>query len=398
MNKALHALVYFILATAITALVFEIKIYEKRYLLGDQLHELQTFVGQMAGFVEEKQPDNPEATEADKKKLMLDEGLIDDQSSPLNEDDLENVQKNAIPEYRRELEPAENPVPTFKWTEGTKERRQLTKYYLIDTEGNPIPDELNYGRPTTKGPGTAHELLELLLKRSREQYTLLNNTRAELPKLRVQLERVIADHNKLKQDIRADKKTIREREATIEKLKQEKAALEEQIARLNENIQELNAQIVSITDERNRAQEETQLVKDDLAKHQEKIEQLEQMVKELNRMLSRGGVRGDGRGGVGTLDTNPLTLGKKGEIVKAGEGDSFVIVKFNDESIKQLLGPELDKPLPLVEFEVERAGVIVGRIRLQSYAGEANLVLANILTDWKQGDERIQKGDEVWSR
>ena len=77
----------------------------------------------------------------------------------------------------------------------------------------------------------------------------------------------------------------------------------------------------------------------------------------------------------------------------------FVIVKFSDEAIQELVGAERQNALPPLEMGVRRKGaagakdLYVGHIRLHQLIQGTNYVKANILRDWVQAPAAV--GDIV---
>ena len=63
MNKALHALVYVILAVAGVALFFEIKLYQKRELLSERNDQFADSIVKVAGTIEKANAAAPANTE-----------------------------------------------------------------------------------------------------------------------------------------------------------------------------------------------------------------------------------------------------------------------------------------------------------------------------------------------
>ena len=77
----------------------------------------------------------------------------------------------------------------------------------------------------------------------------------------------------------------------------------------------------------------------------------------------------------------------------------FAVIEFDDEAIKELLGPERQNALPLLELGIRRKGangdVYVGRLRLRQAVAGKNLVIADILGDWQQVP--AEPGDVVFA-
>ena len=382
MNKALHALVYLILILAVVALVFELNLYKKRELLGDRNKSLENFVVSFAKTIEtEDAPKSATPPEINKDIQAVEAKAVENP-------DMENL----LAEYPAHLE--QTNLATFDWN-NTKDRLQLRAYYLLDPMGQPVPDPVNSNKPTTTGPGTMSELLNKLFARATQQQANLNLTRGELAIMRGKLEAAVTELNKLKQDDRADKVTIEELKAKIAQLEEAKANLEEQVQQLKSQIEELNGEITSLKDEVQHAKDDTEAVKEELEKEKKKSEQLKKMLIAERMIRTKVATGSNGQTSAATL-----TTGEKGKIVTANNDLMFAVVEFTDAAMKELLGPNREGALPMLELDVKRkgfagpAGERVGRIRLRVAVEGKNYVIADILGDWEQAPAEV--GDVVF--
>ena len=379
MNKALHALVYVTLVVAAAALFFEIQLDGKRELLKDRNRQLEDYIVKISNTIEKSDAAKPASLpEARKDVSAVEAKLVD---SPETE--------NVLEDYPVQLEEAN--LDTLKWDD--KERIQLRQLYKLDGEGNKIPDAANPGDFVKKGAGTAQELLDLLFERAKAQQAKLNTTRAELANARTKLEALVNDYNKLKPEGRQDKVTIEEKKAQIEELGQAKAAVEEQLTKTKAQIDDLNAEIKSLKDERDSAKDETEAVKEDLAKTQKLVDQLKKLLQ--NQPARQQTVAS------GAVNVAPLTVGNKGKIVEVNSKLMFAVVEFDEDAMKELLGPERQNALPQLEMGIRRtgfqgpAGEYVGRLRLRQSVAGKNFVIADLLGDWLQTE--VKKGDVVFA-
>ncbi len=379
MNKALHALVYVTLVVAAAALFFEIQLDGKRELLKDRNRQLEDYIVKISNTIEKSDAAKPASLpEARKDVSAVEAKLVD---SPETE--------NVLEDYPAQLEEAN--LDTLKWDD--KERIQLRQLYKLDGEGNKIPDAANPGDFVKKGAGTAQELLDQLFERAKAQQAKLNTTRAELANVRTKLEALVNDYNKLKPEGRQDKVTIEEKKAQIEELEQAKAAVEEQLTKTKSQIDDLNAEIKSLKDERDSAKDETEAVKEDLAKTQKLVDQLKKLLQ--NQPARQQTVAS------GTVNVAPLTVGNKGKIVEVNSKLMFAVVEFDEDAMKELLGPERQNALPQLEMGIRRtgfqgpAGEYVGRLRLRQSVAGKNFVIADLLGDWLQTE--VKKGDVVFA-
>lgn len=381
MNKAVHALVYVILAVAAGALFFEVKLYDKKELLKDRNRQLEDYLVQISKTIEKA--DAPKSTNVPEAKKDV---------SPTEAKLIETPEmENLLEEYPVQLEEAN--LDTLKWDD--KERIQLRQLYKTDGEGEKIPDAANPGDFVKKGPGTAAELLDQLVERAKAQQAKLNSTRAELSASRTKLETLVTDYNKLKPDMRQDKVTIEELKGQITELESEKAKVEEQLTKTKQQIDDLNAEITSLKDEVTTAKDETEAVKEDLAKSQKLVDQLKKMLAQAaqNAVAAPAGASG--------AVVSSLPTGNKGKLVSVNNKLMFAVVEFEDEAMTQLIGSERNGALPQLEMCLRRtgyqgtAGEFVGRIRLRQLVQGKNYVIADILGDWAQTEAAA--GDIVFA-
>ena len=377
MNKALHALVYVILAVAGVALFFEIKLYEKRELLSERNDQFADSLVKVAGTIEKANAAAPANTEHEAHQDV----------SPVEAKEVDTPQKkNLLEEYNWSLETANN--ETFNW--GSSERAQLRVLYALQ-DGEKIPDPGYPGSFVKTGPGTAQELLDQLFERAKAQRANLDTTRAELKQIRQKLEGLVREYNERLVDARKDKVTIVKHEGTIADLEDQKKAVEEPLQKTKAQVEEQNAEIASLKDEVTNAKEETEAVKEDLAKLEKTKEQLVQLLKKQAASQSVAAAT------PGSAVTS-LPAGDKGKLVYVNNELMFAIVQFSDEAMQELLGPERQNPLPPLEMGIVRrkgegAATYVGHIRLRQIIQGKNYVMADILRDWEQA--KAEKGDVI---
>lgn len=379
MNKALHALVYVILAVSVAALYFEYNLYGKKELLKDRNRQLEDCLVTLSKTIEKADPAKPVTVpEARKDVSQIEAKAVE---SPETE--------NLLEDYPAQLE--EQNLEKLNW--GDKERVQSRNLYKLDGEGNKIPDAANPGDFVKKGPGTAQELLDKIVDRAKAQQTALNNTRAELANVRGKLEKLVSDFNKLPPEMRQDKITIEEKKKQIEELEAKKAELEDNIGKLKTQIEDLNTEIKSVKEELQASKDETEQVREELAKEKKKTDHLQKIIREMNARLQGG----QGQTSAGTN----VTAGNKGKIVDINTTLMFAVVEFTDDAMKELIGPERNGVLPQIEMGIRRkgfngpAGEFVGRVRLRQCVAGKNFVIADVLGDWQQAV--AQKGDDVFS-
>ena len=379
MNKALHALVYVILAVAGAALFFEIKLYQKRELLSERNDQFADSIVKVAGTIEKANAAAPANTEHEAHQDV----------SPVEAKEVDTPQKkNLLEEYNWVLEAANN--ETFNW--GSGERAQLRVLYKLDDEGNKIPDPGYPGSFVKSGPGTAQEILDQMFERAKAQRANLDTTRAELKQTRQKLEGLVREYNERLVDARKDKVTIVKHEGTIADLEEQKKAVEEQLQKTKAQVEEQNAEIASLKEEVQTAKEETEAVKEDLAKLEKTKEQLVQLLKKQAASQSVAAAT------PGSAVTS-LPAGDKGKLVYVNNELMFAIVQFSDEAMQELLGPERQNPLPPLEMGIVRrkdgAATYVGHVRLRQIIQGKNYVMADILRNWEQA--KAEKDDVIIS-
>ena len=95
-----------------------------------------------------------------------------------------------------------------------------------------------------------------------------------------------------------------------------------------------------------------------------------------------------------------MTSGDKGKVVKVEP--SFVVVKFEDAALTELLGEDRSGVLPQLEMllcrkekgkDGKEKRSVVGRIRLRQWTPNTNFVMADVLPEWLQ--TQVKEGDVV---
>ena len=365
MNKAVHALVYVILAVAGVALYFELNLFEKKELLKDSNEQLRNCIVKLSSFIEAEDA-APGAALAAKKDVSPRE------AREVDDPDTENLLEDYHPEYEK------TDVKLMKW--GDSQAAQLRKLYALDSAGNKQPDQANPGRFVTKGPGTAQELVDTITDRATKQYEKLGKTRQELASVRAKLQKLVTDYNELPKEIRLDRVELEKRAKEIEKLNTEKAALEDQLQKTKAEVEDLKTEVTSLKDEVATAKDET----------------LTNLLKTQTAAPRAPGTMTAGGG--------QLTNGNKGTISKVNNEKLYVVVKFEDAALDELLGADRSSPLTPHEMYVVRnvkgadgkeTKTIVGKIRLRQWTPNTNFVLAQILKDFAQDPLVIEEGDAV---
>ena len=379
MNKAVHALVYVILAVAGVALYFEMNLFEKKELLKDSNEQLRNCIVKLSSFIEAEDAPADKPIEVGIDKEPREAREVDDPQ-------LTELLDDYHPEYEK------SNLKLMKW--GDAQAVQLRKLYDLDSDGNKKPDPATPGKFVTKGPGTAQELVDKITERAGKQYDKLNRTRTELAKVRTKIQELAGEYNKLPKEIRLNKIEIEKKEKEIEKLTGEKKAVEDELQKSKGEVEELKAEVTSLKDEVSAAKDETEAVKEDLNKAKETVERLTNMLKTQTapRVASGSAAAGGGQ----------LTNGDKGKISAVDNERLYAVVKFEDAALDELIGAERNGALPPHEMLVIRtvkgaegkdSSKIVGKIRLRQWTPKTNLVTVDILQDWQQAP--IEVGDVI---
>ena len=370
MNKAVHALVYVILAVAGVALYFEMNLFEKKELLKDSNEQLRNCIVKLSSFIEAEDAPAASGLEAKKDVSAREAREVDDP-------DMENLLEDYHPEYEK------SDLKLMAW--GSSQSAQLRKLYDLDADGNKKPDPANPGKFITAGKGTAQELIDGIIGRAGKQYEKLGKTRQELANIRAKLQKLVGDYNELPKEVRLNKIEIEKKGKEIETLTTEKAAVEDQLQKSKGEVEELKTEVASLKEEVSAAKDETEAVKEDLNKAKETVERLTNMLKTQTAAprAATGPVAGGGQ----------LTNSDKGTISAVDNERLYAVVKFDDAALDELIGAERNGALPPHEMLVARtvkgadgkeSRKIIGKIRLRQWTPKTNLVIVDILQDWQQ--------------
>ena len=366
MNKVLHVLVYVFLVLAAAALYFELQLNAKRSELTDRCRLQEGCIVKLARTIEKGEPDKNAVFEMKMDSSPVEARLVD---AP----DMTNL----LEEYPASLEQAN--LETYNF-DGARE--QLRSVHQLDPDGKPVMDG---DRPMTDG-SQADKMLGKLFESAKAQQSRLNSTRAALTDLRGKFETVVSDVNRMKAEARQDKVTIDEQNAKIAEIEAERTALESAATKAKAQVDELSSEVASLKDEVNTAKDETEAAKEDLAKAKTLVEQLKKLLQESIQTTGQQNANASANVAVSTISAGS----NKGKVVDADNENMFAIVEFSNETMKELKGEDLSKPLPQIEFGVRRegykgaAGEFVGRIRIRQEVKGKNYVICDILGAWEQ--------------
>lgn len=369
MNKAVHVLVYVILAVAGVALYFEIKLSEKKTLLKDNNEQLRECIVELSSYLEASNAP-PSEVQADKVKFTL--------PGEAREGDFEK--DNMLKDYNAQYETTG--IGCLNW--GSSQAAQLRRPYALDPDGNTQPDLARPGKFIMEGKDTAGELIKQLIARARSQREWLKETRTALKNIRTKYQELVEEYNALPPEIQKHLVKIDEQNKEIDGLKEEKAKVESDLENAKKEVEDLKTDVEDLKEKVKTAKDETEEMRGEYEKQKKKYEDLLEMVKR-NQVAAPRAASGPVAGG------GQLTNGKKGTIAKFEK--SFVIVKFEDAALDELIGPERNNALPPHEMLVYRRAKdpsgketkkVVGRIRLRQWTPQTNFVTADIMAEWQQ--------------
>lgn len=382
MNKAVHVLVYVILAVAGVALYFEFKLSEKKMLLSDNNEQLRECIVELSSFLEASNA-APSEVQADLVKFSL----------PGEAREVDFEKDDVLKDYGAQYEATG--IGCLNW--GSTQLAQLRKPYALDAEGNTQPDPAKPGKFIMEGKGTAAELTKQIVARARSQKDWLKETRATLKDLRTKYQQLVEEYNLLPPVIHKHLITIEEKKKDIETLKEEKAKVEAELENSKKEVEDLKTDVEDLKGK----------VKDEQAKVEELTEECEKQKKNYDnlmeafkRMQASTPRVASGNGSV--VGGGQLTSGDKGKIERVNNEKLYAVVKFEDSTLDELIGSERNSPLPPHEMLVYRRAKdasgketkkIVGRIRLRQWTPKTNFVTVDILGEWQQ--EPFEKGDVV---
>ena len=377
MNKAVHVLVYLILAVAGVALYFEMKLSEKKALLKDSNEQLRKCIVELSSYVESS---NAAPALVEDKQITTDAGSLNASESGLAEPATRS-QPWLPSDYKLEFENFE--IGVLGW--GSKENDDLHKVYAVDADGNKM-----------SGEGPADKLIKQIVARAKAQKDVLKETRKQLTSLRLTLKELAAEYDKLPPQIRKQAYELEQKEKEIEELTDEKKKVETELDNSKKEVDDLKADVDDYKEKLKQAKEETDEMTAKYEEQKKKFDDLMKIVK--NQTATPRAAAGPVAGG------GQLTAGDKGTIVDVDP--AFVTIKFTDSALDELIGSDRTGALPPHEMYVVRSEkgqdgkptqkrIIVGKVRLRQWTPNSNFVLAHVLKPYSQEPLVIEKGDDV---
>lgn len=388
MGKFLKVVVVLVFLASIGAAVLAYMNFDKRKMYTGRTERLEKAVQQFASTLEAADPAAPD---------MLPEHVARDVQA-VEAREVANPDRSTFWEnYRDELE---SDGEKLNWSKinksvsvGGVDVPQIKNYYFINGEGK---REKAYDGYKAEGPGTMDELLNSIQDRARAQSATLRETRAELTKVREELEDTIRALNSEKKLRRQNLVTIRDLEDRIRSLESEKAELQSKVTRLENLNAQLNDQYKSTLADLEKQKEDNENLK-------KQYNELDKRYRDLKDGLVGQGRSGGDSGGVVAQDSAKSTPGVKGTVVHANAEWAFIVVKLTPEAVAELtvVGEDGSKSTRSEEYMVRRGGMqsaagnLVTRIRIQSIRRDgSDLAIAENLVDWEQTP--VKAGDEVF--
>jgi archaellum component FlaC len=378
MGKLLRVLVIFFLLLSAGALTLGYMLFGKRELLKGRTQKLEKTIIQLGPTLEAA------SASADRRPEYPARDI-----SPVTSEVIETPELSTFWDtYSNAVEMVDQATLDLN-----KKRFELMNYYKIDpATQQPARDALQ--QKITEGEGTMQAVLDDVVAKSAAQLVRLNDTRRQLVATRTELVSVITELNQHKKSLRAALKEI-------EGLKADVARLTAEVAKLKTRIDELTEEKKTLEDQVAEEKRKVALMEEQI---KEKDGEIESQKKEIKRLT----------GIVGNItqqrpETQPITQdeqeklaksiqsGEKGAVVAVDAQWNFVVLQLTDEFLKELLGPDLSKPVPGFELMIKRpgeGGKFVTKVKLVSVRKAERLAIADVLTNWKQMP--VEKGDVVF--
>ena len=385
MGKLLRILTIFIFIFSVAAIILGTMNFNKRELLIGRTHELEQAVMKLGNYILTGLPEKTEVGEGTYKAWDCDE-VTDRPNDDPNMDDSEEFWKNYENQYEDDDGAEEKAfAPTFNLKAKQEQLATYFKYGMVDGKRVVLKD--NLGRPIHEGEGTMNALLKQTIDAAEAQLTFLNNARAELTKVRKELESVAEMLNNEKKQRRENLATITQLNAKIDELNGIIAQKDTEIARLNREKDELNDQINSLNE--TIAQKDQELA--DFA------HQVEMLKAEIERLRAENVRIGERPNGLASNADVALAPGVKGKVISVNPQWSFVVIELTPETVEEIKPKEDGVFLP-VEMMVNRKGpdgedIIVTRVRITNPPNKDRHVVADNMYGWEQVP--VEAGDAV---
>lgn len=378
MGILLRVMVVFLTLFSAFALTLGVLLFNKREVLKGRTQKLETKLIKLATQIEET------------------DATIEEQNIP------NYPERDASP---CTATPVEQPETTKFWTEKYKpamelqdqktidlnpKRTALMTYYKIDPVTQKIAVDQQSGFRITEGEGTMESVLTDLVSRATAQLGRLNETRELLSITRKELVETITELNTVKQDLRKALKTIVDKDAEIENLKGVIRQKDEQIAALNVTIQQKDDTIADLN-------KQIMVLKGDIEVRETTIKNQKRQIAVLEaEKIEREGKRSTKETSE-SPEASRVPPGDKGTVISVDGEWKFCVLSFNEDFLKELLGPELTYNVPSIHLLIRKPGEkgkFATKVRLMQLDINKKLGVANIMTDWQQ--RPVEPGDIVY--
>ncbi len=368
MRRLLQVLTVILLVLSVTALVLGSLLFSKRELLKGRTQALERALVQLSALLE----------------APVD---LEEKPAAFEERDIGSVGPQLVPSpdrasfwrtYPLNLESVDRPFATIQVGE-------LMHYYKVDPITGKVAKDPATGYPITRGEGTMDATLQKLLGAATYQLDVLNQTRDQLRRVRVELADAVRDLNEHKQRLRQALTDIVARDNTISGLQDDVRRLERQVAGLEADKRNLQDQVAQLEAQVEEQREEIQLRDETIAQQRQLIQNLRNARPAGDTMIS------------GNFVKNLVEAGRKATVVSVNTDWSYVVLELTDafiaeiDAVREALAKNETPGIPVIELFIKRGDTFVAKAQLVQIRRDEKLAIADVLVDWQQIP--VQPGD-----
>lgn len=221
----------------------------------------------------------------------------------------------------------------------------------------------------TNKPATMSAAMGLLIGKTQNQLTILNDTRSALGQKIQELEVATNRINAL--------------EADVARLEGEKKALQDTVAKLEKDVAEKKAKIEELNASLEEAKASIEDLKAQVDKLRDSLKDKDDEIKSLKATIDR--LIAKETGTASTNATKNMTFGTKGKILLVNPTWNFVVIGMSPEA-NLAVG---------VELTIQREDKMIGKVRISDVNEQYQLAIADtLLAPWKQSNPEV--GDNVF--
>lgn len=360
MRKLLQVMTIVLLVLSAAALFLGSLLFSKRELLKGRTQALEKALVQLSAIIEAP-------VEAETKLVGYPERDIADVTA----------QPVATPEtttfwqgYPAHLEDVDKPFASVR-------AEDLMHYYKLDPITQKIEKDPATGYPIMKGEGTMDATIQGLLGAAQYQLDILNQTRAQLTRVREEL--IVAN-----QDVNERKQRLRQALAEINTLNGTISGLQDDVRRLEGQVADLESEKRNLED--TIAQQEKQIEEqtEEIRLRDETIAQQRQRINDLVSNQKASNVVGK------SFVDRQVEAGQKGRVVSVNQDWTYVVIELDDqflaelEALKAALSKNETPGIPTVDLFLKRGDKFVAKVKLVQIKSEEKLGIADVLVDWQQ--------------